>query len=192
VGGSVDNRQKLAAAALELFAAHGYDAIGVQEICDAVGVRKPTLYHYYGSKRGLLEAIVAVRGEPFMAELAVAAAYDGNLPLTLQRIVAAYFRFTGREPVLYRLLLAAWLTDPANEAYQIVASFNARQRQLATMMFEAAGADHGNMRGRHRINGATFLGVIHAYCALGLAGELVFDAALERQVVQQFSYGIYS
>ena len=41
----------------ESFYEKGYDAIGVQEIADAAGVTKPTLYHYFGSKYGLLQAV---------------------------------------------------------------------------------------------------------------------------------------
>ena len=55
--------------ALQLFYEKGYDAIGVQEIADAAGVTKPTLYHYFGSKYGLLETVArvelcAVEGRP--------------------------------------------------------------------------------------------------------------------------------
>ena len=41
-----------------LFAEKGYDAVGVQEIVDKSGITKPTLYYYFGSKKGLLEFIV--------------------------------------------------------------------------------------------------------------------------------------
>ena len=47
-----DNRAKILACAMQLFAARGYDAVGVQEIVDAVGIAKPTLYHFFGSKAG--------------------------------------------------------------------------------------------------------------------------------------------
>ena len=52
---SDDTRAELLARALDLFAAYGYDGVGVQQICDAAGVTKPTLYHHFGNKRGLLE-----------------------------------------------------------------------------------------------------------------------------------------
>ena len=53
----MDNRMNILQKALQLFYEKGYDAIGVQEIADAAGVTKPTLYHYFGSKYGLLEAV---------------------------------------------------------------------------------------------------------------------------------------
>jgi AcrR family transcriptional regulator len=38
-----DNRAELMDCALELFAAYGYDGVGVQNICEAAAVTKPTL-----------------------------------------------------------------------------------------------------------------------------------------------------
>ena len=46
----IDNKKLLLDAALDLFYAKGYDAVGVQEIVDRAGVTKPTLYYYFGSK----------------------------------------------------------------------------------------------------------------------------------------------
>ena len=49
----MDNRAILMQKSITLFADRGYEAVGVQEICEESGVTKPTLYHYFGSKRGL-------------------------------------------------------------------------------------------------------------------------------------------
>ncbi len=47
IGGlSDDTRARILCHALQLFASRGYDATGVQEIVEAAGVTKPTLYHY--------------------------------------------------------------------------------------------------------------------------------------------------
>ena len=44
----MDNRMNILEKALHLFYEEGYDAIGVQELADAAGVTKPTLYHCHG------------------------------------------------------------------------------------------------------------------------------------------------
>src|SRR5947209_488862 len=74
----VDNRTVLLDCALRLFAARGYHAIGVQEICEAAHVTKPTLYHYFGSKQGLLEALIHERCAPFLVQLSDVAIYRGD------------------------------------------------------------------------------------------------------------------
>ena len=60
----MDNRQLIMNSALTLFYESGYDAVGVQQIVDSAGVSKPTLYYYFGSKQGLLEALLNEHFQP--------------------------------------------------------------------------------------------------------------------------------
>lgn len=50
-------RSKIVDAAAELFAAKGYDATGIVELCGAVGLGKGALYYYIESKENLLALI---------------------------------------------------------------------------------------------------------------------------------------
>jgi len=188
----MENRTLILNKALDLFAERGYDAVGVQEVCEAAGVTKPTLYHYYGSKRGLLSALVSERAEPFRARLAEAASYRHDLPQSLLQVAEEYFRFASAEPKLYRLLLALWFVVPSSEAFQVVLAFNIAQQELIETMFSLAEADHGNMRGRHRIYAASFLGVVNTYIGMALNGFITLGQGEAQQLVKQFSHGIYS
>ena len=76
----VDNRSELMDRALELFAAFGYDGVGVQNICEAAAVTKPNLYHYFLSKRGLLEALMQSRIDELLSALRALADADVGLP----------------------------------------------------------------------------------------------------------------
>lgn len=53
-----DTRQKILDKALELFSAKGYDAVGVGDIAVAVGIKAPSLYNHFQSKRAIFDAIV--------------------------------------------------------------------------------------------------------------------------------------
>lgn len=53
-----DTRQRILDKALELFAAKGYDAVGVAEIAGAVGIKAPSLYNHFPSKQAIFNAIV--------------------------------------------------------------------------------------------------------------------------------------
>ena len=46
-------RQKILAAAAELFTARGYAATSVREIVEHAGLTKPALYYHFGSKEGI-------------------------------------------------------------------------------------------------------------------------------------------
>ncbi|NJN19119.1 MAG: TetR/AcrR family transcriptional regulator [Oscillochloris sp.] len=188
----MDNKAHILEQALQLFAARGYDAVGVQEICAAAGVTKPTLYHYFGSKSGLLTALVQERAAPLRAALTAATAYNGDLSHSLEQVARAYFSFATNEPTLYRLLLMLWFGVPAGEAFNVILAHNLEQHRLVEAMFAQAVADHGNMRERQRIFAATFLGTLNTYIGMAGAGFMALDDVALRQAVRQFSYGIYS
>jgi len=56
-------RERLLAAATELFCRKGINAIGVDTIVAKAGVAKSTLYKLFGSKEGLVEAVLKAEGE---------------------------------------------------------------------------------------------------------------------------------
>lgn len=53
-----DTKERILQEAVKLFAKKGYDAVGVAEIADAVGIRAPSLYKHYKSKREIFDHIV--------------------------------------------------------------------------------------------------------------------------------------
>jgi TetR/AcrR family transcriptional regulator, cholesterol catabolism regulator len=52
-----NRRQQIARTAAQLFQERGYHETGVDDIADAVGLRKPTLYHYVKGKGEILALI---------------------------------------------------------------------------------------------------------------------------------------
>lgn len=189
---SLDNRSNILEHALVLFAARGYDAVGVQEIVDAAGVTKPTLYHYFGSKRGLLETLFNEYGDELFRHITPAADYRGDLSLTLTRITETYFRFTREHDTFYRLQLSMTFGPPDSDPRQFVSRFNERQVKLLEDVFQRAAEHHGNMQGRHQRYAATFLGMINTYIGLWLNGYTTLDDQLLYNAVHQFMHGIYS
>lgn len=62
-------KERILAAAMSLISAQGYAATSVDAICAAAGVKAPTLYHHFGSKDGLLAAVVETTVENWYSEL---------------------------------------------------------------------------------------------------------------------------
>jgi len=62
-------RERILAAALELFASKGYDATGVQEIVARAGVTKGALYHHFAAKEDILFEIYGSVFQDQLAEL---------------------------------------------------------------------------------------------------------------------------
>ncbi|HUI71743.1 MAG TPA: TetR/AcrR family transcriptional regulator [Spirochaetia bacterium] len=188
----MDNRRAILDKALGLFASRGYDGVGVQEIVDVVGVTKPTLYHYFGNKLGLLRTLLESHYETLNHEVSPAAEYHGDLPLTLRRVVAAYFRFSTKDPLFYRLQLSLYFAPSLSEAFQEVIRLNENLFKVIEGIFLQASKDHGNMKGRHTLYAATFLGMINNCIGLALNGFLGLNDALLERAVHQFEHGIYS
>ncbi|HVN54352.1 MAG TPA: TetR/AcrR family transcriptional regulator [Anaerolineaceae bacterium] len=188
----MNNREKILAFALDLFAARGYDAVGIQEVAEAAGVTKPTLYHYFGSKRGLLDSLLAERFDRLNQVLREAADNQRDLPQTLDNIAAAIFQFASDNPDWYRMELSMWFAPPDSEPFQAVSRLNREQHQIIEDMFAQAAFQHGNMKGRQRAYAATFQGMLNTYIGMALNGYVRLDEALRRQAVHQFMHGIYS
>ncbi len=58
-GRRTDTRQRIHAAALEVFSEVGYERGSLQQIADRLGVTRPALYYHYRSKEEILAAIHA-------------------------------------------------------------------------------------------------------------------------------------
>jgi len=188
----MDPRRRLLNNALKLFAARGWDAVGVQEIVDASGVTKPTLYHYFSSKQGLLEALFEEFITPFFRKLERACEYAGDLPKTLMDATAVHLQFTRCQPDFYRLYLALYFTPPENQAFIVAAKYHDRQFLLMERVFEHASRNHAPMKGHHRRYAFTFLGMVNSYCAALLNGLVKLRPNMEHDIMNQFSYGIFN
>jgi TetR/AcrR family transcriptional regulator len=188
----MDNRSAILSNALQLFAARGYDAVGVQEIVEAAGITKPTLYHYFGSKLGLLQALLEGQFTPLFQAVQQAAEYHGDLPLTLEKLTRAYFDFARSHRAFYRLQLALWYTPRQGEAFGAVAPWNEKLFQVVEELFRQAALQHGNMKGRQRAYAATFVGMINTYIGMALNDYTELDDSLVYQAVHQFMHGIFS
>ena len=92
--------------ALGLFSRKGYDATSVREICEASGITKPTLYHFFGSKDGVYRALVDGALEGFQREIAARVAGAGTATDRLRSVARAYFEYAAREREMVRFMLS--------------------------------------------------------------------------------------
>lgn len=53
-----DTKQRILSESLRLFSERGYDAVSVAEIATAVGIKAPSLYKHYKSKRDIFDSIL--------------------------------------------------------------------------------------------------------------------------------------
>jgi len=188
----MNNQDALMDCALTLFSQRGYDAVGVQEIVETAGVTKPTLYHYFDSKRGLLDALLRRESSQLLSTIQQAAFYEGDLVLTLERSCKAYFEFASQHANFYRMHLSMVLSPPESEANLATRPYAKEQFEILTRLFIQATEDHGNLRGRHDRYAAGFLGAINAMIGLYLNNEFELSDEVVFNTVHQFMHGIFS
>ena len=83
--------------ALRVFAARGFDDVSVAELCDLMGVRAPSLYAAYGSKRALFDRAVARYAAETGAVFARAIDGAGNLADLRRRVLDAAVTLYARD-----------------------------------------------------------------------------------------------
>src|SRR4051794_37686344 len=107
---AAERRRALVEAAYAVFAEKGYVAAGIADIDERLVVGRGTFYRHFASKREVLDPVVDLAIEPFLAAtveeaaLAAAATY-GEFEAQMGRITDRVFVVAEAEPGLVRLLL---------------------------------------------------------------------------------------
>ena len=73
-------RATIVATATDLLYERGLDGVGVSELCRRIGISKETLYRHFGSKEGLVGAVLESRSERVIRWLDDAARAAGSDP----------------------------------------------------------------------------------------------------------------
>lgn len=98
-------RQRILDAAIDQFGRRGVEAVSLDEIARAVGVRKQTVLYWFASKDELVDAVLMAAASELVLviEAAVRAAPDEPLA-RIDAVVGAVFRPAIRRPALLGLL----------------------------------------------------------------------------------------
>lgn len=108
----MEARDKIVVEATRLFAANGFDATPLQEIADAVGIRKASLLYHFPSKdelrRSVLDTMLSHWNEALPRLLQAAASGEDQF----QAIVKEMVRFFTTDPDRARLLVREVLDRP--------------------------------------------------------------------------------
>lgn len=103
---------KVLQAGLELFGERGYHATSIADIGQRAGISKSVLYHHFGSKAGLYEAVAEAETRALLERVAGALPPDPDAP-RLRAGLDAFLGFLAERPAAWRLLLRDPPADPA-------------------------------------------------------------------------------
>jgi AcrR family transcriptional regulator len=123
-------------AALAVFAERGYHAASIAEIGQRAGIAKSVMYHHFGSKRGLYEAILEAQTEELVERVEAALPTAPDAP-RLRAGLDAYLAFLRERPLVWELLFR----DPPLEDDVLAEYENQRRKRtkaLADLISPAA------------------------------------------------------
>jgi AcrR family transcriptional regulator len=136
-------RERILEEATRCFAARGFDATSLQEIAEAVGIRKPSLLYHFPSKdtlrRSVLEQVLARWNDVMPRLLLAATSSHGQFDGVLDEMVA----FFDADPDRARLLLREILDRP--QAIRALMAKHVRPWIEATANYISKGQEQGRL-----------------------------------------------
>ncbi|MEM8708739.1 MAG: TetR/AcrR family transcriptional regulator [Actinomycetota bacterium] len=170
---------EILAAAHDLFAANGFAGTQTTEIVDRIGLTRGALYHHYGSKAGLFDAVVqGIQADLAAAVQHEAAATDGDALTRLRAGFRAYLELASRPDVRQILLV----DGPSVLGLERWHEIDFEHAYAATRAAVASATHHGTARSTpvdeltHLLLGA----LTHAALGLGTADDV--DQARTRYI----------
>ena len=127
-----DKPRRILDAAVRVFAAQGYDAARVGDIAREAGVAYGLVYHYYGSKDAVLEAVFREAWGRLLAAVALAEETGTDAAEQLELVVKIVLRAWRDDPDLVRLLVREVTRNPhiQDELDEIGQAFASLERMI--------------------------------------------------------------
>ena len=128
-----DKRSLILAAAVRVFAQQGYEASRVGDVAKEAGVAYGLVYHYFGSKDAVLEAVFHEQWGRLLAAVALAEETGETAPEQLELVVKIVLRAWRDDPDLVRLLVREITRSPhiQDELDEIGQAFASLERIVA-------------------------------------------------------------
>jgi TetR/AcrR family transcriptional regulator, fatty acid metabolism regulator protein len=125
-------RRLILDAAVRVFARQGYEASRVGDIATAAGVAYGLVYHYFGSKDAVLEAVFREQWGRLLAAVMLAEKTGETAPEQLALVVKIVLRTWRDDPNLVRLLVREITRSPhiTDELDEIGEAFGSLQRMI--------------------------------------------------------------
>jgi TetR/AcrR family transcriptional regulator, cholesterol catabolism regulator len=132
------------AAAIRLFHEKGFHATSMQDIADAVGLQKGSLYHYISSKEDLLTVIVHGAIAQYIARLAEVNAMDLPVRQKLELAVRSHLKGIAENLSMLTIFLRESYALK-EEQQKLIAEESARYNRMFEALY-AEGVARGEMR----------------------------------------------
>lgn len=187
-------KEELLRIALQLFTEEGYENTGIAKIVSAAGVTKPTLYHHFGNKEGLLSSLIEGYGRGLRQVFSDSLTYEGDIISALDHLVIAYMHYIKKHPMFFRLYKQLYQSPVASDSYRVVQPLYDQIFEEVTGFFESVANHHTGLKGKEVWMSFSLIGLMDTYMLHNLRNgkwDEINDTTC-RQVAKQFLYGVFS
>ena len=150
----------------ELLLAEGVEGVSIRKLSERCGYTAPTIYHHFGDKRGLLDALLEERFR-LVLDAMTAIPSSGDPVRHLRRMAEAFVAFALANPSHYQLLMEPNLGSP--ESVPSAAAARALVRGDLAELARSGSLATGDLDAAFQVLWAVLHGLISL--RLGVSGE---------------------
>ncbi|MEU8522549.1 TetR/AcrR family transcriptional regulator [Streptomyces sp. NBC_01216] len=176
-------REEILAAAVRVFARHGYADSRIEDIAREAGIAKGSVYLYFGSREELLRAAydgLAARSEALLSEVGH---HPGDASERLAFLVRSVVELLARERDLALALLDVWSAGARKPAWIDMAAFYRDYRAVLAGLLAAPEAHGAEASVTPSAHAAVLVGAIEGCVLQWLFDPTVDLAALAEPIV---------
>jgi len=185
----MDNKNNIIKNSLILFARKGFDSVGVQLIAEESKITKPTLYHYFGSKNGLLTEILNNYFEILMKELEKIDEAEPGPNRRIKNIINVFFNFAWANEEFYRMMLNMHTSPNENEVQNLINPYFVKLNDLLEKHISVSAKDK-KIKDDLVYLRVQLWSTINGFIKLFLEGKIELNEKIEEKVFDYFMKGV--
>lgn len=186
----MENKEIIVENSISLFSKKGYEAVGVQEICEVSKITKPTLYYYFKSKGGLLQYIADTKGKELLETIQAALTYNHDFIKGLTDVLKAEIRFAKENPAFFDLHCTLINSPDDSEQKNIYASVITGIQKIFDDFFISSCLEFGNMKGKEILYATMFHNNVVSTAVLMAKGKMEYSEETIYQIIHTLVYGM--
>jgi AcrR family transcriptional regulator len=191
----LSTKDRIFMTAAQLFGTYGYERVSIRQICEEVGVGKPTLYYYFKDKETLLEELIDYAIELGQKLLQEFLNPEDNYPARLLGIIRTHQAYVKRYPYFIRFITMLNLSALPDRIRQKMIMIH-RNRYNQTRDFFQEGIQLGHIPRDIDLNVliASFLGTINQLVFMDIFApvEYQFDDNKVHHLYQLWTQRIFN
>lgn len=187
-------KQLIMEKALQLFAMEGYESVGVAKIVEEANVTKPTLYHYFGNKEGLLKSIYEVYFTHLIDQLKNEPPFHQDVTKAIEGLTKTYIEFAKENDLFFWLSNHLRKGPLKSQSHLIVKDFHDEELAIITKLFFEMSDFHTNLKGNEQFLVRNYLNLVNGFIEFNILNQQIDQVSGQQihQLCKQFLYGIFS